>query len=61
MSARKSKIMGQDAFRTAFVESEMIMRLALGKMIQTEIDRETNADIIKGLQIAKKIVAGEVQ
>jgi hypothetical protein len=39
----------------------MIMRLALGKMIQTEIDRETNADIIKGLQTAKKIVAGEIQ
>ena len=53
--------MGQDAFRTAFVESEMIMRLALGKMIQTEIDRETNADIIIGLQTAKKIVAGEIQ
>jgi len=61
MSARKSKIMGQDAFRTAFVESEMIMRFALGKLIQTEIDKETNDDIIKGLQIAKKIVAGEIQ
>ena len=51
--------MGQEAFRAAFAETEVVMRLALGKLIQTEIDKETNSDIIKGLETAKKIVAGE--
>lgn len=59
LSSRRSKIVGQEAFRAAFAETEVVMRLALGKLIQTEIDKETNADIIKGLEIAKKIVAGE--
>jgi len=59
MSSRRSKIVGQEAFRVAFAETEVVMRLALGKLIQTEIDKETNADIIKGLETAKKIVAGE--
>ena len=60
MSSRRSKIVGQEAFRAAFAETEVVMRLALGKLIQTEIDKETNADIIKGLEAAKKIVAGEL-
>jgi len=60
LSSRRSKIVGQEAFRAAFAETEVVMRLALGKLIQTEIDKETNADIIKGLETAKKIVAGEL-
>lgn len=51
--------MGQDAFRKAFVEAEMIMRVNIANMIMDEIKKQTNDDIITGLGMARKIVIGE--
>lgn len=59
MSRKKSRIMGQDAFRKAFVEAEMIMRVNIANMIMDEIKKQTNDDIITGLGMARKIVIGE--
>ena len=59
MSRRKAKIISRDAFQQAFAETEVIMRLALGKLIQEAADKEEDEKVKLGLMQAKKIVAGE--
>jgi len=60
MSSRKAKVISQTAFQQAFAETEVIMRLALGKLIQEAADKEDNEMVKLGMMHAKKIVAGEV-
>jgi hypothetical protein len=59
MGSRKAKIISQDAFRVAFAESEVFMRLNLGKQILAMIDKEPNEMVKLGLEQARKLVAGE--
>jgi len=59
MGSRKAKIISQDAFRVAFAESEVLMRLNLGKQILAMIDKEPNEMVKLGLEQARKLVAGE--
>jgi hypothetical protein len=61
MSRRKAKIVGKDAFMQAFVEAEYIMRKNLAARIESEAEKETNADIIAGLKKAAEIVYGKVE
>ena len=58
---RKGNVANTEAFRAAFVQSELVMRQALSIRIQKIIDKTDNADVISGLQIAQKIVTGEVE
>ena len=58
---RKGNVANTEAFRVAFVQSELVMRQALSIRIQKVIDKTDNADVISGLQIAQKIVTGEVE
>lgn len=58
---RRSKgVVNQDAFRTAFVQAEIVMRQALAKKIQIEIDKEEDEQVKSGLQRAEKIVMGDI-
>jgi hypothetical protein len=59
MGKKRAQIISQQAFQQAFAETEVIMRLALGKQIQTLIDNEPNEMIKLGLEHARKVVAGE--
>ena len=58
---RKGNVANTEAFRAAFVQAELVMRQALSIKIQKEIDKTENADVVSGLQIAQKIVTGEVE
>jgi len=58
---RKGNVANTEAFRAAFVQAELVMRQALSIKIQKEIDKTDNADVVSGLQIAQKIVTGEVE
>lgn len=58
---RKGNVANTEAFRAAFVQSELVMRQALSIRIQKVIDKTDNADVVSGLQIAQKIVTGEVE
>ena len=55
---RKNDIYSQQAFREAFVQAEMLMRMNLSARIQDAIDKESNEDIKLGLTKAKEIVFG---
>jgi hypothetical protein len=58
---RRSKgVVNQDAFRTAFVQAEIVMRQALSRKIQAEIDQTEDTGVLSGLRIAQKIVMGDV-
>jgi len=58
---RRSKgVVTQDAFRTAFVQAEIVMRQALSRKIQAEIDQTEDTGVLSGLRIAQKIVMGDV-
>jgi len=59
MGKKHAKIISQQAFQQAFAETEVVMRLALGKQIQKLIDNEPNEMIKLGLEQARKLVAGE--
>ena len=61
MGQKRAKIISRDAFIKSFVEAEVVMRTNLGARIENEISKQTNDDIIKGLKIAKEIVAGRVE
>jgi len=58
---KHAKIISQDAFKRAFIEGEMVMRLTLGARIQTIMDAQSNEDTKAGLQLAKDIVYGKVE
>ena len=58
---RKGNVANTEAFRAAFVQAELVMRQALSIKIQKQIDKTDNADVVSGLQIAQKIVTGEVE
>jgi len=58
---RKGNVANTEAFRAAFVQAEIVMRQALSIKIQKQIDKTDNADVVSGLQIAQKIVTGEVE
>ena len=55
---RSNDIYGQAAFREAFVQAEMLMRMNLAARIQDAIDKETDDNIKSGLTKAKEIVFG---
>jgi len=59
MGSKKAKVISQQAFQQAFAETEVVMRLALGKQIQKLIDNEPNEMVKLGLDQARKLVAGE--
>ena len=59
MGKRHAKVISQQAFQQAFAETEVVMRLALGKQIQNLIDKEPNEMIKLGLDQARNLVAGE--
>jgi len=59
MGKKHAKIISQQAFQQAFAETEVVMRLALGKQIQKLIDNEPNEMIKLGLEQARKLVSGE--
>jgi hypothetical protein len=58
---RKANVANTDAFRSAFVQAELVMRQALAIRIDKAIQAETNSDIIIGYEKARKIVTGEVE
>lgn len=59
MGKKRAQLVSKAAFEQAFVESEILMRKALGKMIEAEIKIETNPQTIVGLKKALTIVVGE--
>jgi len=58
---RRANVADSDAFRSAFVQAEIVMRQALSRKIQVEIDTTENTAVVLGLQIAQKIVMGEIR
>lgn len=61
MGKKRAQIITKSAFEQAFVEAEVLMRKALGQMIEKEIKTETNPATIVGLKKAQEIVFGKVQ
>ena len=59
MGKKRAQIMTKAAFEQAFVEAEILMRKALGDMIEKEIKTETNPATIVGLKKAQEIVIGK--
>jgi hypothetical protein len=57
---RTKGVASEDAFRTAFVQAEMVMRQALSKKIDLLIYSEKDAAVKSGLVKAQKIVMGEL-
>jgi hypothetical protein len=57
---RAKGVASEDAFRTAFVQAEMVMRQALSKKIDLAIDEEEDEAVKSGLRKAQKIVMGEL-
>jgi len=57
---RAKGVASEDAFRTAFVQAEMVMRQALSKKIDLLIYSEKDAAVKSGLVKAQKIVMGEL-
>lgn len=57
---RAKGVANEDAFRTAFVQAEIVMRQALSKRIDFAIDSEEDEAVKSGLRKAQKIVMGEV-
>ena len=57
---RAKGVASEDAFRTAFVQAEMVMRQALSKKIDLLIYSEKDAAVKSGLVKAQKIVMGEI-
>jgi hypothetical protein len=58
---RRAGVANTDAFRSAFVQAELVMRQALAIRIDKAIQAETNPDTIIGYEKARKIVTGEVE
>jgi hypothetical protein len=61
MGKKRAQIITKNAFEQAFVEAEVIMRKALAKLIQKEIEAETNPATIVGLKKAQEIVFGKAE
>jgi len=59
MGKKRAQIITKTAFEKAFVEAEVLMRKALGDMIEKEIRLETNPATIVGLKKAQEIVIGQ--
>jgi len=59
MGKKRAQIITKTAFEKAFVEAEVLMRKALGDMIEKEIRIETNPATIVGLKKAQEIVIGQ--
>jgi hypothetical protein len=59
MGKKRAQIITKAAFEQAFVEAEVLMRKALGDLIQKEIKTETNPATIVGLKKALEIVVGK--
>jgi hypothetical protein len=59
MGKKRAQIITKTAFEKAFVEAELMMRKALGDMIEKEIRIETNPATIVGLKKAQEIVIGQ--
>jgi len=59
MGKKRAQIITKAAFEQAFVEAEILMRKALGDMIEKKIKTETNPATIVGLKKAQEIVIGK--
>lgn len=59
MGQKRAKVISRAAFEKAFVETEILMRKALGNLIAKEILTETNPATIVGLKRAQEIVIGK--
>ena len=58
MGKQRAKAMSRDAFIKVFLEAEIVMRRNLASRIDVLAEKETNSDIIIGLQKAKEIIVG---
>lgn len=58
MGKKTAKAMSRDAFIKVFLEAEIVMRRNLAARIDVLAEKETNSDIIIGLQKAKEIIVG---
>lgn len=58
MGKKTAKAMSRDAFIKVFLEAEIVMRRNLASRIDVLAEKETNSDIIIGLQKAKEIIVG---